>query len=357
MKRILLLIAGLVAGAGLALPLTASPATAPTSNALAGGQSTSVSCAGVSISVTPQSATAITAVCNAAPTTPTTQPPATTTTQPPATTTTTTPPTQPPTTGAALLGLYNNGTPKSQLGLSHIDVTSDYAYGNNSTTYAASGAQAAKGTTLELAVGVLTTSQAQAIANILVQNGQANAIIRPMWEPNQGGWFTAWNEKTLSAAQYKADFITDVDGFRSVAGQSFRFVYNLTAGTSSNIAGRFNFDSFPGTQYVDTIGIDVYDNNGSVAASQNDIVADATYAQQVGLPWSIPEWGMYASDDPAFVHQIYLDSQLSTCNGEALFSAPFYAPGSSGAGLTDTTKSGQPAFPNSLAEYKADFGN
>jgi hypothetical protein len=168
-----------------------------------------------------------------------------------------------------------------------------------------------------------------------------------MWEMNQGGWFTAWNERTLSAAQYKTDFITDVDGFRSVAGSSFSFVYNLTAGTTNNIAGRSNFDSFPGTQYVNFIGIDAYDNEGSVAAAQANITADAQFAQSVGLQWTIPEWGMSATDDPAYVHQIWLDSNLPTCASEALFSAPFYKSGTTGSAITN--------YPNSLAEYKTDF--
>jgi hypothetical protein len=168
-----------------------------------------------------------------------------------------------------------------------------------------------------------------------------------MWEMNQHGWYPAWNENALTAAQYRAEFITIVDGFRSVAGSSFKFVYSLTAGSTNNASGRSNFDSFPGTAFVDYVGIDVYDNDGSVANSQAAIVADATYAQNVGLQWVIPEWGMGPTDDPAFVHQIWLDSNLPTCAEESLFSAPFYSKGSTGSAITN--------YPNSLAEYKTDF--
>src|ERR1700684_4118024 len=57
------------------------------------------------------------------------------------------------------LGLYNNGTTASQLGVT-VQVVSDYAYDPDWTTYAPSGAEAAKGKLLMLAVGVLTPAQA-----------------------------------------------------------------------------------------------------------------------------------------------------------------------------------------------------
>jgi hypothetical protein len=169
-----------------------------------------------------------------------------------------------------------------------------------------------------------------------------------MWEMNNHSWFSAWNENALSASAYKAEWITIVNGFRSVAGGNFKFDYNLTACQGSNGAGRTNFDSFPGTQYVDYIGIDVYDNNGSVAASKACIDADAAQAASYGLPMTIPEWGMYATDDPAFVNMIAAESNQSTFFEESLFSASWYAKGSSG---WDITKA-----PNSLAAYRADFG-
>lgn len=354
-RNLLILVAAMIGTTiGVAAPLSFNAGSAP---ATTGGVDQCPT--GSTIALAPQSSSTVNWSCSTPTTTTTTRPPATTTTtQPPSTTTTTAPPTTtttlPPSGSRAMLGLYNNGDSAKTLGLSNVQVDADYAYGNGSTTYAASGAQAAKGETLLLRVGVLTTAQAQAIAQILVANGQASAWIDPMWEMNQHGWFGNWNESTLTAAQYKADFITDVNGFRSVAGSSFKFVYNLTsggapgvAGQSNNAAGRSNFDSFPGTAYVNYIGIDVYDNNGSVAAAQQNITYDATQAQSYGLQWIIPEWGAYSTDDPAFVNQIYADSNLPSCAEESLFSASFYSKGSAGASLTD--------FPNMLAAYKTDF--
>lgn len=325
---------------------------------------TALSCNG-SVSVSPVDSANVTATCASQ----TTVPPTTTSTTvkvPPTTTSTTVrvPPTTstlPPTTttvppvttttlnaGHALIGLYNNGDSASKLGIAKLQVTSDYAYGTNSTTYAVSGAQAAKGTQLLLGVGALTSSQASAIGTELVQGGQPNAIIRPMWEMNNHSWFPAWNENALSKTAFVSEWITIVNGFRSVSGGNFTFDYNLTACSGSNGSGRSNFDSFPGTQYVNYIGIDVYDNNGSVAASQACIVADAQFAQSQGLPMTIPEWGMVSADDPAFVNQIWADSNLNTFAEESLFSASFYSKGSAGYSILN--------LPNSLAAFKSTFG-
>lgn len=326
------LFAGIAAGAAL-IPASSNEVALTTGGSTSGTCSWSNDTAGnLNVTCTPISST-----------TTTTQPPATTTTTVPPTTTTT----APSGTHHALIGLYNNGTSASQLGISKLQVVSDYAYGTNSTTYAVSGAQAASGKLLMLGVGALTTAQAQAIGTELVQGGQPDAIIRPMWEMNNHSWFPAWNENAFSASAFKAEWITIVNGFRSVSGGNFTFDYNLTACSGSNASGRSNFDSWPGTQYVNYIGIDVYDNNGSVAASQACITADAQFAQSQGLPMTIPEWGMVSADDPAFVHQIYLDSNLSTFYEESLFSASFYSKGSSGYAITN--------LPNSLAEFKADF--
>ena len=56
---------------------------------------------------------------------------------------------------------------------------------------------------------------------------------------------------------------------------------------------------------MDYIGEDVYDNTDSVAAAQAEITEMTNFAQVMGLPWSLPEWGMNGpKDDPAFVEII-----------------------------------------------------
>jgi hypothetical protein len=230
-----------------------------------------------------------------------------------------------------------------------VQVVSDYAYDPNWTTYAPSGAVAAKGKLLMLAVGALTPAQATAIGTILADNGQPDAIIRPMWEMNQGSWYPLWNENAMSAATYKATWIAMVDAFRSVPGTDFKFDYDINAGTGNNVNGRSNFDSYPGNAYVDYIGEDIYDNTDSVASAQAEITEMTNFAQMMGLPWTLPEWGMNGpNDDPAFVNMISAETNLPTCWEEALFSEPWSSSGL-GSNLLD--------LPNSLAAYEADFGS
>ena len=244
--------------------------------------------------------------------------------------------------------MYNNGTTASQLGVTE-QVVSDYAYDPNWTTYAPSGAVAASGKLLMLAVGALTPAQATEIGTILADNGQPDAVIRPMWEMNQGSWFPQWNENAMSAATYKATWIAMVDAFRSVPGTDFKFDYNINAGTGNNVNGRSNFDNYPGNAYVDYIGEDIYDNTDSVAAAQAEITEMTNFAQVMGLPWSLPEWGMNGpDDDPAFVNMISSETKQPSCWEEALFSEPWSSSGL-GSNILD--------LPNSTAAYEADFGS
>ena len=153
----------------------------------------------------------------------------------------------------------------------------------------------------------------------------------------------------MSAATYKATWIAMVDAFRSVPGTDFRFDYNINAGTGNNVNGRSNFDSFPGNAYVDYIGEDIYDNTDSVAAAQAEITDMTNFAQVMGLPWSLPEWGMNGpDDDPAFVNMISSETNQSTCWEEALFSEPWSSSGL-GSNILD--------LPNSAAAIGADFGS
>ena len=360
MRKFFVPVAAAVVGFAVAAPLISESAT-PTNDsstvALSAGGTASITCTGASLSETLQSATSMSIVCNPGVTTPTSAPtststttsPTTTPTTTPSTTTTTTQPTTPP-SGAhsSELGLYNNGTTASQLGVT-VQVVSDYAYDPDWTTYAPSGAAAAQGKLLMLAVGALTPAQATAIGTILADNGQPSAIIRPMWEMNQGSWYPLWNENTMSAATYKSTWIAMVDAFRSVPGTDFKFDYDINAGTGNNVNGRSNFDSYPGNAYVDYIGEDVYDNTDSVSAAQAEITEMTDFAQMMRLPWSLPEWGMNGpNDDPAFVNMVSAETNLPSCWEEALFSEPWSSSGL-GSNLLD--------LPNSFAAYESDFAS
>jgi hypothetical protein len=252
---------------------------------------------------------------------------------------------------STLVGLWNNGTPAAELGVTP-QLISDYADGANSTTYGydSQRTQQQAGKLLMLGVGALTAAEATAIAETLIANGQPSALIRPMWEMNQHGWFPVWNQATMTAAEYIAEWKTIVNAMRSVAGQSFKFVWNPTADINgqNNAAGRTDTDTFAGTAYVDYVAVDCYDNNGSVAESVTCITEFVAFAKSEGLEWGLCEWGLFNNaDDPAFVEAIQGLCDDGTCAFQALFSEVGLTSGNG----TDITKA-----PNSLAAYRSWLG-
>jgi hypothetical protein len=243
-----------------------------------------------------------------------------------------------------LPGLWVNGNVSaSQLGIVQ-KVALDYGDQPDYTTYSNVGA-VPSGCILMLSIGACSASQASTIGNYLVANGQSDAIIRPMWEYNQdvSGWFTPWNQGSLSAAQYKSTWITIVETMRPISS-GFKFFLCPNAGNGNNASGRTTWDVDPGPTYVDIYGLDVYDNNGSVATSVSYVDAAITYAAGQGKPWGIGEWGLAGSDDPTFITDIANLTKDGTCYVQCYFS---YA----GSINSDITQ-----FPNSLAAYKAAFG-
>ena len=131
----------------------------------------------------------------------------------------------------------------------------------------------------------------------LVRNGCANAIVRIGWEFN-GDWFP-WKARGKKAA-FTAYWRQIVESMRMVPGQHLKFLWNPTVAHSKyfSLTG-----AYPGDNYVNVIGLDVYDMSEGVfpggQRNWNDII-DATY----GLDWlanfgaahhkllAIPEWGL-----------------------------------------------------------------
>jgi len=176
----------------------------------------------------------------------------------------------------------------------------------------------------------------QTLAENLVRNGLAsNTIIRLGWEFN-GTWY-AWkadtDAKALDYANYWKQIVTTM---RAVPGAAnLKFCWNGAIGwTNFPMA-----DAYPGDEYVDYIGVDVYDQswaansypypaNATAAQIQtcqqnawNDINADGSthgitwwrnFAATHAKPLAIPEWGLCVRsdghgglDNPYFVQQMY----------------------------------------------------
>jgi hypothetical protein len=159
----------------------------------------------------------------------------------------------------------------------------------------------------------------------LVADGYDSIILRMGWEFN-GNWFP-WSVQTGSATMRPQEFVAYwrhlVDLFRAIPGSKFGFDWTINNGSDGEAA----IASYPGSKYVDYIGVDLYDrgwapDGGPIsdpATRWNQIVN-----QQYGLNWwlafaqahhkpiSLPEWGLeYQSgwngggDDPYFIDQMY----------------------------------------------------
>ena len=201
--------------------------------------------------------------------------------------------------------------------------------------------------TLMLGVGALTTSEATSIGNSLVAAGQSDAIIRIMWEQNQDvdGWFPDWNQLALSAARYISTFQSIVTTMRAVPGEAFKFMWNPNGGTGNEASGRTWEDTWPGSSYVNYVGVDQYDYSGYAS----NIQAVISFAQSQGLQAAIPEWGLDGSDDPSYINGVA--TLIGDAPADIALQAYFSYDGGSGGTNSDITE-----FPKSEAAFTTDFG-
>lgn len=168
-----------------------------------------------------------------------------------------------------------------------------------------------------------------ALARNLLRYGLGGTLLRPGWEPN-GDWYP-WAAKGQQVA-YIECFRRLVTTMRAVPAQRFQFVWNPTVGP-----GTFPADeAFPGTSYVDFVGVDVYDVSWrpdtypipvDASVEERDRRRAAVWAEIYGgdhglafwvrfatdrrLPLAVPEWaltdradGHGGRDNPYFVDQM-----------------------------------------------------
>ena len=177
------------------------------------------------------------------------------------------------------------------------------------------------------------------LARGLVSHGLGNSILRLGWEFN-GNWY-AWSVKSPEDARNYAEYWRQiVKTIRSVPGtQNLQFCWN---GTITHAPFALE-DAFPGNEYVDCVGVDVYDESWSGKsypypanatpeqrlACQKEawsgwitpelpaygIAAWAKVAAAHKKPLCIPEWGLERKelqkgvfngglDDPYFIEQM-----------------------------------------------------
>jgi beta-mannanase len=155
------------------------------------------------------------------------------------------------------------------------------------------------------------------LAKNLVAAGMGDAVLRVGWEFNTSGnpWYAAGQAPAFVA--YWQQIVTTM---RAVSGANFSFEWNVNLGGLSDAA----MDSYyPGNNYVDIIGMDVYDiawdTYPGAAANFQDILTQpggldwlASFASANDKPVALPEWGLgwdgsgdvSGGDDPIFINDI-----------------------------------------------------
>jgi Glycosyl hydrolase family 26 len=193
----------------------------------------------------------------------------------------------------------------------------------------------------------------------LVEHGHPNAIVRLGWEFN-GRWYR-WSAQHDPAA-FAAYWRQIVTAMRTVEGQQFEFEWNPTMGREAVPADA----AYPGDEFVDYIGLDVYDQSWA-QGWQDPVKRWADFVSQpYGLAWhrdfaaahakpmTFPEWGVAIRDDghgggdnPYFIEQMY--EWIRTNNVAYHMYFEFDAPDGAHALMGDQ-------FPNSADAFVQLFG-
>jgi hypothetical protein len=215
-----------------------------------------------------------------------------------------------------------------------------------------------------LALGASGTYNAYftTLANTLVAAGEGNAYLRIGWEFD-GNWY-AWQAQSLTAeTNYAAYFRQIVTAMRSVPGAEFKFVWNPDAGAFTK-SGYSVTAAYPGSAYVDIIGLDLYDMSWATPATPEnawtstylpELSAAQSFAQSEGKPIALCEWGALIrpafhglGDDPYYINNMIEWMQVPSHNVayESYFNSNTLA---AGGGANQNLIGGN--FPNSLAAF------
>lgn len=248
--------------------------------------------------------------------------------------------------------------------------------------FAVSPIPATGGTLAECATGAYNSHWTKLGQN-LVSHQLSNTDVRFGWEMN-GTWFR-W-----SAVGKEASFIGCYQQFvttmRAVPNSNFSYTWNPNGGgyTSTSIS-----TMYPGDSYVDSIGVDTYDQSyaantypypspcdatcilthqtnawNSILSSQNaGLNSFVSFATAHNKPLVIPEWGVFTRadghgglDDPYYIQKMH--DFINTATNRVAWYAYFDFNASDG----DHRISQVPTnlvlpFPNSSTKFKALFAN
>lgn len=220
------------------------------------------------------------------------------------------------------------------------------------------------------------------LAENLVKYRLADSILRLGWEFN-GDWYT-WRAKGKEKlfAQYWQQIVKTM---RAVPGtEKLQFCWNPTLGDQQFPAEQ----AWPGAEFVDYIGVDVYDETWNAdtypfpaGASSEEITKRQTkvwdewlmgskwglafwskFAREQGKPLAIPEWGVNKREDghggldnPLFIERMH--AFISDPSNNVAFHCYFDVVAPDGNHQLSPGKAGneQTAFPKSAAKFRALF--
>jgi Glycosyl hydrolase family 26 len=180
----------------------------------------------------------------------------------------------------------------------------------------------ASGATLAQGASGAYNSYFTTLARALVAGGDGNGILRLGWEMN-GNWFP-WSIQNGNAANYAAYWRQIVTTMRAVS-PGLRFDFTANAGSSTTAGQLLNPEAaYPGDEYVNYIGMDVYDQSWVSNASNAEARWAGYVSESYGLTWqrefaaahgkpvTFPEWGLDSGgsgtgggDSPQFIQLMY----------------------------------------------------
>jgi hypothetical protein len=246
-------------------------------------------------------------------------------------------PPPPPTSVTAMFFMQgqNPATEISTAASYNVTANGITQYGNNSSPFGYSAPPAMAGKRLMLGLGPCAPALATSIAQNLVANGYANAIIRWGWEMN-GNWF-AWGTQggsmRMTDASFVAAWVAGRAAMMAVPGAAFDFCWNISM--SSTIPT----GAYPGDAEVTSIGIDGYNYSG-YEAQYNALLA---FRAQHNKPLVIGEFGCESGsgrsgDDPTYMKFVLgvIADPANACEAWCYFNSPALS-----------------GFPNAEAYFKA----
>ena len=215
------------------------------------------------------------------------------------------------------------------------------------------------------------------MAERYVQAGLSNVVFRLGWElDNRDFPWTMRTEAGGNPTDYRAAWRRVHDVMMSVPGAGFEWcldtmAYGWTNGASSRAAS-----VWPGTDYVDYCGVDIYDSdlpNGYSSKEwvwknvhQNGLDACAAFAESKGKPVVIPEWACakgtarggvgVGGDNPYYIAKMVDWIETHNVAWHCYFNRydPFDSVGS--YKLNPLVKTGKSQFPNAAAAFRTSLG-